>query len=83
MRTPTVVSAQFLTMKKQQMNTNTGVNTKTTTTTSTMLSNLSLVRSVTHDPPIEDLQEYLNEIKILLSEINESCSPTNATKTTG
>jgi hypothetical protein len=59
------------------------VNTKTTTTTSTMLSNLSLVRSVTHDPPIEDLQEYLDEIKILLSEINEPSSYANATKTAG
>jgi hypothetical protein len=65
------------------MNTNTGVNTKTTTTTSTMLSNLSLVRSVTHDPPIEDLQEYLDEIKILLSEINEPSSYANATKAPG
>jgi len=65
------------------MNTNTGVNTKTTTTTSTMLSNLSLVRSITHDPPIEDLQEYLDEIKILLSEINEPSSYANATKTAG
>jgi hypothetical protein len=59
------------------------VNTKTTTTTSTMLSNLSLVRSVTHDPPIEDLQEYLDEIKILLSEINEPSSYANATKAPG
>jgi hypothetical protein len=59
------------------------VNTKTTTTTSTMLSNLSLVRSVTYDPPIEDLQEYLDEIKILLSEINEPSSYANATKAPG
>jgi hypothetical protein len=59
------------------------VNTKTTTTTSTMLSNLSLVRSVTHDPPIEDLQKYLDEIKILLSEINEPSSYANATKAPG